>query len=219
MKNPLSIWSRENPETIRIFQEFLKQSDYQTKKDIAKNAIHWFEIAKEINPSIQKIIVQSILKNKYQWSYLISANSELLNKITEKDLLNLIKNNKKELWKKINKIYKNDQNGLIRTIEAEAIILEDIADFLNYDIKLKIIENNPELIRYFTKPDSKMQQIAASNVKKENIFYTIAYYVIDDTMALNILYNKTQDIVIKEIIKRNPNFKNDANIIIEVINE
>lgn len=85
------------------------------------------------------------------------------------------------------------------------------------------LKDFPYKLVYIKSPNKEMIKMSVENIELDNIksFSSIKTYVdiIEDAVTLHFLYNKTNNESIKQYIKRSKNWKDEANLVIEVINE
>ena len=89
--------------------------------------------------------------------------------------------------------------------------------------QLEAVKKNIFLIQYIKKPSESVQlEIIKINEKHSAIFSTFMKYCfpkINNSKALTLLYNIVPDEYYKEIIKKHPNYKTDAQLILKNINK
>lgn len=87
-------------------------------------------------------------------------------------------------------------------------------------VQLAAINKNVYLIEYINNPSESIQleSIKCFNVDLELHFMKSCYPKIRAGLALNLLYKKVKNIKFKELIKNHPNYKNDAQLVLEKLN-
>jgi hypothetical protein len=89
------------------------------------------------------------------------------------------------------------------------------------DVQLEVVKKNGQAIEYIDNPDSEVQQIAAKNlcISYSFIFKDSLETKFTDPVALLTLYKNQTDTKIKEVIKKSPYWKDDAELVSEYIND
>lgn len=113
------------------------------------------------------------------------------------------------------KIYKHPDNIVSSVILFNNIVIPE-------NLLLISIRKSPNLICYVNEPNKQLQNTAIENLNTSQSQKTFIHLYLDkiqNPMILLKLYNKTQSTSLKNIIIKSPFWKDDANLILEVINE
>lgn len=117
-------------------------------------------------------------------------------------------------------------NNPIELIQLEAINQHpsSLRLFINFATNVVIVEaikKDPFVIRYIQNPTIEMQRVAIQYIKEIDLirFTNVFTHKITDSISLCLLHSRLPDSELKNRIKKLPNWKDDANLILEVINE
>ena len=102
------------------------------------------------------------------------------------------------------------------------IIIDDFESLLyikNTSAIVRAIKENSFLIAWVNKPNEEMQiaSVQKTSIQSEDHFMEYCYYNISSSVALKILYQKFTKPLNKEKIKSHPNYKSDAQLVLESI--
>lgn len=147
--------------------------------------------------------------------YLLSNNSKVKTKITDKKALEIINIIKTKYYKKILKMEKD----IVKACIKYPHFLYYIGDFLSIKEKNEIIKEVPECLVAFYRVSKELQRIAAINIKDEYSFMNGSFNKINDPIALTLLMNKVKNIESKEKIRKHRNYKDDASLILKAFKE
>lgn len=172
-------------------------------------------------------LIEDRITSKMQLKLILSNlnNLNYFSKITYKNQLFIYANN----FRKINLI-KNIHPKILSRIYKKAYINQDFISTINLcsnfqlpeNLNLFLIKKDPKLIMYIKDPTKNEQNEFINKINPDSnteLLINVCLEKITNPICLIKLYNKTNSSILKDKIKQSTNWKNDANLILEVIND
>lgn len=139
---------------------------------------------------------------------------EFIKDASEKVQLAAVSNNGSEIcW-----IKKPSERVQLEAIKNDPYIFR----FLNKPtelVKMEIVKKNGLNLLFISNPSRMIQIESINNIKDHYRFFEDCFDKITDPVALSHLFKKTKDSYYKKLIKESKFWKDEANLIIEVMNK